>query len=82
MHTVRLNGTTLSVADPGDPGYGGDEKTTSERLKVGAKGGISVYGLQRFPVTLYAGQWRQLAAMMPEILDFIVRNSSDLSEKK
>lgn len=39
--------------------------------KVSEKGAVSVYGLGRFPVTLYPGQWPKLAKVMPEILDFI-----------
>lgn len=41
--------------------------------KVAAKGGISVCGLQRFPVTLYANQWRRLlkAEQVQAILHFI-----------
>ena len=41
-------------------------------LKVGAKGGVSVFGINsRFPVTLYAAQWERLAAFMPELIAFV-----------
>ena len=40
--------------------------------KVGAKGGVSVFGINsRFPVTLYAAQWERLASFMPEIVAFV-----------
>lgn len=39
--------------------------------KVSEKGAVSIIGLQRFPVTLYASQWRDLAKVMPGIVKFI-----------
>ena len=50
-------------------------------LKVSEKGGVSVYGLGRFPVTLYPDQWQKLAQMMPEVLAFIEANKAKLSTK-
>jgi hypothetical protein len=38
------------------------QKTAGTGYKVSAKGGLSRYGLGRFPVTLYASQWRQIIA--------------------
>jgi len=40
-------------------------------LKVSEKGGVSVYGLGRFPVTLYKEQWTKLLAMSDDIKAFI-----------
>lgn len=57
----------------------GAAKGTS--IKVSAKGCISVYGLGRFPVTLYASQWEALAKKMPEIEAFIVANAASLASK-
>jgi hypothetical protein len=51
-------------------------------MAVGAKGGVSVYGLGRFPVTLYREQWERLAASMPEILAFIQANAARLKVKE
>ncbi len=53
------------------------------RLKVSQKGAISVYGLQRMPVTLYAGQWEKIIAMVEEgtIQEFIAANESQLTRK-
>lgn len=50
-------------------------------FKVTEKGGLSVYGLGRFPVTLYRGQWERLLAQAPAILEFIQANAGKLSVK-
>jgi hypothetical protein len=51
-------------------------------LKVSEKGGLSLYGVGRFPVTLYKEQWRKILAMAPEIEDFIVKNDTLLKTKE
>ena len=50
-------------------------------LKVSEKGGVSVYGLGRFPVTLYKEQWTKLLAMSDEIQSFIKEHDADLKTK-
>ena len=50
-------------------------------LKVSEKGGVSVYGLGRFPVTLYKEQWAKLLDMSDEIRAFILENESKLKVK-
>jgi hypothetical protein len=50
-------------------------------IKVSEKGGVSVYGLGRFPVTLYKEQWLKLLAMAEEIRKFIAENESRLKVK-
>lgn len=50
-------------------------------LKVSEKGGVSVYGLGRFPVTLYKEQWARLLDMTDEIRAFILENESKLKVK-
>lgn len=50
-------------------------------MKIGEKGGLSVYGLGRFPVTLYRGQWERLLNEAPAIREFIAANASRLSVK-
>jgi hypothetical protein len=50
-------------------------------LKVSEKGGVSVYGLGRFPVTLYKEQWAKLLAMSDEIKDFIKEHDAELKAK-
>lgn len=55
--------------------------TTSGGLKVSEKGALSVYGMGRFPITLYKEQWRKLLARSQEIEAFIVANDSKLTTK-
>ena len=50
-------------------------------LKVSEKGGVSVYGLGRFPVTLYKEQWARLLAMADEIRAFIREHEAELKTK-
>ena len=59
-------------------------KKTKEKglsMKIGEKGGLSVYGLGRFPVTLYKEQWKRLLAMADEIQNFIEANDDKLKSK-
>ena len=63
-----------------------NEQLTSQRgrsvsLKVSEKGGVSVYGLGRFPVTLYKEQWVKLLAMADDIRTFITENDTRLKAK-
>lgn len=50
-------------------------------LKVSEKGGVSVYGLGRFPVTLYKEQWVKLLAMADEIRAFLHEHDAELKAK-
>jgi hypothetical protein len=52
------------------------------RLKVSEKGAVSVYGMGRFPVTLYKEQWLRLLNMADEIRAFIEANESQLKAKE
>ena len=51
-------------------------------LKISEKGGLSVYGLGRFPVTLYKEQWLRLLDMADAIRAFIDDNQSSLKSKE
>ena len=51
-------------------------------LKVSEKGALSVYGLGRFPVTLYREQWEKLLGMTDEIRSFIEQNDRLLKKKE
>jgi hypothetical protein len=51
-------------------------------LKVSEKGALSVYGLGRFPVTLYREQWEKLLAMADQIRQFIQDNTHRLKKKE
>ena len=50
-------------------------------LKVSEKGGLSVYGLGRFPVTLYKEQWTKLLDMADDIKAFLKENDARLKSK-
>lgn len=50
-------------------------------IRVGEKGGVSVYGLGRFPVTLYKEQWLKLLDMADDIRAFIAAHESELKTK-
>jgi hypothetical protein len=59
-------------------------KRTASRdmsLKVSEKGGVSAYGLGRFPVTLYQEQWTKLLDMADDIRAFIRSNEASLKTK-
>ncbi len=56
--------------------------TRGTSLRVSEKGGVSVYGLGRFPVTLYKEQWDKLLAMADEIRAFIRQHESELKAKE
>lgn len=51
-------------------------------MKVSEKGAVSVYGLGRFPVTLYQEQWAKLLGMAGEIKAFIAENKDRLKVKE
>jgi hypothetical protein len=50
-------------------------------LKVSEKGALSIYGMGRFPVSLYRERWERLLAAKEEILAFIEANAEKLSVK-
>ncbi len=63
-----------------------NERLKSQRgrsitLKVSEKGAVSVYGLGRFPVTLYKEQWSKVLAMADEIRAFIKEHDAQLKAK-
>lgn len=57
------------------------KRNTSVSMKVSEKGAVSVYGLGRFPVTLYQEQWVKLLALADEIKSFIEENKGKLKAK-
>jgi hypothetical protein len=56
--------------------------SSSVRMKVSEKGALSVYGMGRFPVTLYKEQWLKLLDMADDIRAFIADNDSQLKAKE
>lgn len=57
-------------------------KAPSHGIKVSSKGGVSVYGLGRFPVTLYSSQWQSLFEKQDAIKKFLVDNAASLKTKE
>ncbi len=55
---------------------------TGIRMKVSEKGAVSIYGMGRFPVTLYKEQWLKLLDMSAEIRNFIAENDARLKTKE
>ena len=56
--------------------------STGIRMKVSEKGAVSIYGMGRFPVTLYKEQWIKLLDMADDIRAFISANDSQLKAKE
>ena len=54
---------------------------TGITMKVSEKGGLSVYGMGRFPITLYKEQWLKLMDMSDAIRSFIEANDTALKSK-
>jgi len=58
-----------------------NRSTKGVSLRVSEKGGVSVYGLGRFPVTLYKEQWARLLDTADDIRNFIAENEPKLKAK-
>jgi hypothetical protein len=50
-------------------------------MKVSEKGGLSIYGLGRFPITLYKEQWAKLLDLSDEIRSFLASHDAELKTK-
>ena len=59
----------------------GNKRSGRLEFKVSEKGGVSVYGLGRFPVTLYYEQWHRLLTAAEELSKFLEDNKSKLKLK-
>ena len=59
----------------------GSKKLGRLEFRVSEKGGVSVYGLGRFPVTLYYEQWQRLLGTAEDLAKFIEENKSKLKLK-
>lgn len=60
------------------------EKSKSKReirLQVSAKGGVSLYGIRRFPVTFYQEEWHKILGMSDDIRGFIAEHAGELTTK-
>ena len=60
----------------------GPKRTGSLEFRVSEKGGVSVYGLGRFPVTLYYEQWIRLLDSSDKLREFLEENKSKLKLKE
>jgi hypothetical protein len=60
----------------------GTRRSGSLEFRVGEKGGVSVYGLGRFPVTLYYEQWNRLLDASDRLKEFLEENKSKLKLKE
>jgi hypothetical protein len=60
---------------------GGSKRRGALEFRVGEKGGVSVYGLGRFPVTLYYEQWVRLLDAAGDLRAFLEENKSKLKLK-
>ena len=58
------------------------KRTGAMEFRVSEKGGVSVYGLGRFPVTLYYEQWNRLLESAPRLREFLEDNKSRLKLKE
>jgi hypothetical protein len=57
------------------------EAAKGKAIRVSQKGAVSVYGFGRFPVTLYASQWKGIFALREDIEGFIEEHAAELPEK-
>jgi hypothetical protein len=55
--------------------------TRAVYLKVSEKGGASLYGIRRFPITFYVEEWNRILDMEPEIRSFLQKNDAELTRK-
>jgi hypothetical protein len=58
-----------------------ERSSTNLRLQVSAKGGVSLYGVRRFPVTFYVEEWERILGMADEIRSFLRDNEGALKRK-
>ena len=55
---------------------------TGMHLKVSAKGGVSLYGIRRFPITFYVEEWNRILEMGDDIRSFIAEHEGELKRKE
>ena len=57
------------------------KQTRAVYLKVSEKGGASLYGIRRFPITFYVEEWNRILDMEPEIRSFLKAHEGELATK-
>jgi len=81
-HGVRLEARLAQIAEDRAEKRGRGTTTANRlNLKVSAKGALSLYGLERMPVTLYVEQWGRLLAIAEEIRKFAKEHDGQLKRK-
>jgi hypothetical protein len=90
----KMNETSILRSNMAEPTYEelkaklaelekqGPRRSGSLEFRVGEKGGVSVYGLGRFPVTLYYEQWNRLLDAADKLREFMEENKSRLKLKE
>ena len=58
-----------------------EESKKSLRLQVSAKGGVSLYGIRRFPVTFYKDEWETILGKADDIRAYLNEHSGELKQK-
>jgi ABC-type Fe3+-hydroxamate transport system substrate-binding protein len=58
-----------------------DKKKKGVYLKVSAKGGVSLYGIRRFPITFYVEEWNRILDMADEVRAFIAEHDRELARR-
>jgi len=56
--------------------------TRELRLQVSQKGGVSLYGIRRFPITFYADEWERILGQADEIRAFLAAHADELKRKQ
>jgi hypothetical protein len=57
------------------------KQTRAVYLKVSEKGGVSLYGIRRFPITFYVEEWERILGMESEIRSFMKQHDEELARK-
>jgi hypothetical protein len=78
---AKLAAGELKVEEASKLLAGLDPRRGSLFCRVSEKGGISVYGLQRMPVTLYVEQWEKLLGFADELRQFMKEHDAELKRK-
>ena len=58
-----------------------EESKKGLRLQVSAKGGVSLYGIRRFPITFYKDEWETILGEADEIRSFLNEHADELKRK-
>ena len=82
MNTLTLEQQIEQLKAENEALKAGKKEVKKLTMKVSEKGALSIYGLGRFPVTLYKEQWLKLLAHVEAITSFIKDNEESLKTKE